>query len=61
MTQLRTDLPSMSDEEMDLWVNEIMKYTNYHDIENLYKKLDDAIRSHNQISTGNRKKSSRPS
>lgn len=56
MSQIRTDLPSMSEEEIDLWVQEIMKYTNYRDIKNLHKKLDHAIRSHNQISTGKGKK-----
>jgi hypothetical protein len=57
MTQLRADLPLMSDEEMDMWVNEIVKYTHHDDIKNLHKKLDRAIRFHNQISARKGKKS----
>lgn len=47
MTHLRTDLPLISDREMEEWVEDIVENTHYRDIETLRIKLDEAIESHN--------------
>jgi hypothetical protein len=46
MTHLRTDLPLLPDQEMDDWVQNIVKNTHYRDIRTLHLKLEEAIESH---------------
>jgi hypothetical protein len=48
MTQLRTDLPLVPDQEMDDWVQDIVENTHYRDIRILNFKLDQAIKSHDR-------------
>ena len=43
MIHLRTDLPLISDREMDDWVQDIVENTHYRDIHTLRQRLDDAI------------------
>lgn len=46
MTRLRTDLPLITDHEMDEWAKDILENTHYRDIMTLRLKLDEAIESH---------------
>jgi len=46
MTHLRTDLPILSDKEMEEWVEDIVENTHYKDLKTLNFKLDEAIESH---------------
>ena len=46
MTQLRTDLPTISDKEMFEWTQDILENTHYRDIKILNHRLDEAIESH---------------
>jgi len=46
MTYLRTDLPILSEREMDEWVEDIIENTHYKDVKTLNFKLDEAIESH---------------
>jgi hypothetical protein len=48
MTHLRTDLPLVSDQEMDDWVQDIVENTHYRDVKTLRFKLDQAIESHDR-------------
>jgi hypothetical protein len=48
MTHLRTDLPLISDQEMDDWVQDIVENTHYRDLKTLRLKIDEAIESHNK-------------
>jgi hypothetical protein len=48
MTHLRTDLPLISDQEMDDWVHDIVENTHYRDVRTLRLKLDEAIDSHDR-------------
>ena len=49
MTHLRTDLPLLSDQDMDNWVNDIVENTHYRDISTLRLKLDEAIESNDAV------------
>jgi hypothetical protein len=46
MTRIRTDLPLISDKEMDEWTQDIVENTHYRDLKTLRMKLDEAIESH---------------
>lgn len=46
MIYLRTDLPILSEREMDEWVEDIIENTHYKDVKTLNFKLDEAIESH---------------
>lgn len=48
MTYLRTDLPILSEREMDEWVEDIIENTHYKDVKTLNFKLDEAIESHEE-------------
>jgi hypothetical protein len=47
MTHIRTDLPLLSDQAMDDWVEDIVQNTHYRDIRTLILKLKEAVESHN--------------
>ena len=46
MTRIRTDLPLISDKEMDEWTQDIVENTHSRDLKILRMKLDEAIESH---------------
>ena len=46
MTRVRTDLPLISDKEMEEWAQDIVENTHYRDLKTLRMKLDQAIESH---------------
>ena len=46
MTRIRTDLPLISDKEMEEWAQDIVENTHYRDLKTLRMKLDQAIESH---------------
>ena len=46
MTRIRTDLPLISDKEMEEWAQDIVENTHYRDLKTLRLKLDQAIESH---------------
>ena len=46
MTRIRTDLPLISDKEMDEWTQDIVENTHYRDLKTLRMKLDEATESH---------------
>jgi hypothetical protein len=46
MTHLRTDLPLLSDQEMEEWVQDIVENTHYKDVKTLNLKLFEAMESH---------------
>ena len=46
MTRIRTDLPLISDTEMEEWAQDIVENTHYRDLNTLRMKLDQAIESH---------------
>ena len=46
MTRIRTDLPLISDKEMEEWAQDIVENTDYRDLKTLRMKLDEAIESH---------------
>ena len=46
MTRIRTDLPLISNKEMEEWAQDIVENTHYRDLKTLRMKLDQAIRSH---------------
>ena len=46
MTHLRTDLPLITDQEMEGWLEDILENTHYRDIKALRHKLDEAIQSY---------------
>ena len=46
MTRIRTDLPLISDKEMEEWAQDIVENTHYLDLKTLRMKLDRAIESH---------------
>ena len=48
MTRIRTDLPLMSDKEMEEWAQNIVENTHYRDLKTLRMKLDEAIESHDR-------------
>ena len=48
MIRLRTDLPLISDKEMEGWVQDIVENTHYRDLKTLRMKLDEAIESHDR-------------
>ena len=48
MTRIRTDLPLISDKEMEGWVQDIVENTHYRDLKTLRMKLDEAIESHDR-------------
>lgn len=45
MTRIRTDLPLISDKEMEEWAQDIVENTHYRDLKTLRMKLDQAIES----------------
>ncbi len=45
MTRIRTDLPLISDKEMEEWAQDIVENTHYRDLKTLRMKLDEAIES----------------
>ena len=49
MTHLRTDLPLLSDHDMDDWVDDIVENTYYRDISTLRLKLEEAIESNDRV------------
>ena len=48
MTRIRTDLPLITDKEMEEWVKDIVENTHYRDLKILRMKLDEAIESHDR-------------
>ena len=46
MTRIRTDLPLISDKEMEEWAQDIVENTHYRDLKTLRMMLDQAIESH---------------
>jgi hypothetical protein len=52
LTHLRTDLPLIPDQEMGDWVQDIVENTHYRDIQTLCERLDDAIQSEDNSTTG---------
>lgn len=50
MTRIRTDLPLISDKEMEEWAQDIVENTHYRDLKTLRMKLDQAIESHDNDS-----------
>ena len=48
MIRLRTDLPLISDKEMEGWVQDIVENTHYRDLKTLRMKLDEAIETHDR-------------
>jgi hypothetical protein len=48
MTRIRTDLPLLSDKEMEEWTQDIVENTHYRDLKTLRMKLDEAIESHDR-------------
>ena len=48
MTRIRTDLPLISDKEMEEWAQDIVENTHYRDLKTLRMKLDQAIESHDR-------------
>ena len=46
MTRIRTDLPLISEKEMEEWAQDIVENTHYRDLKTLRMKLDKAIESH---------------
>ena len=46
MSRIRTDLPLISDKEMEGWVQDIVENTHYKDIKILRFRLDEEIESH---------------
>lgn len=46
MTRIRTDLPLISDKEMEEWAQDIVENTHYRDLKTLRMKLDQAIEYH---------------
>ena len=48
MTRIRTDLPLISDKEMEEWAQDIVENTHYRDLKTLRMKLDEAIESHDR-------------
>jgi hypothetical protein len=45
MTRIRTDLPLISDKDMEEWARDIVENTHYRDLKTLRMKLDQAIES----------------
>jgi len=45
MAHIRTDLPLISDKEMEEWAQDIVENTHYRDLKTLRMKLDEAIES----------------
>jgi len=48
MIRLRTDLPLISDKEMEGWIQDIVENTHYRDLKTLRMKLDEAIETHDR-------------
>lgn len=46
MNRLRTDLPLLSDQEMEEWVEDIVQNTHFKDVKTLHFMLNKALESH---------------
>jgi hypothetical protein len=51
MTHLRTDLPLISDQEFEEWVQDIVENTHYRDVQALRHRLEEIIESHDSEMT----------